>query len=255
MLVSRLATVAAWAPLARTALTITLASVVVGGCAHNPAANRTRGQSIDVTPGLAAEDLETQSLFRVRYQGAAGSGSLRLVLKLESADRYLIETKDRFGRGLWRIEADSSARVLVDDRRRVFCETEGGIRIPEMGMESLPLSQLPAILLGRLPGDLKPTGGAGEYQDLEGRFWTARATGSELSSWTLLEGDEPWVWWSRQASGDGVLSHRTGSQLRWRLVAIEPMSLEIPRLVLTEEYVRIACENWPGVAGKGAVGH
>ena len=105
--------------------------------------------------GLRAEDLHTQSLFRAHYQSGDGSGAFRLVLKLESAERYRIETKDRFGRGLWRIEADRSGTVWVDDRRKVFCASEDGIRIPEIALESLPLEELPAILLGRLPGKLE----------------------------------------------------------------------------------------------------
>lgn len=228
-----------------------MASVLAGGCAHAPTVNPVPEREAGITPGLAVEDLGTQSLFRVRYQGAAGSGSFRLVLKLERSDRYLVETKDRFGRGLWRIEADSAEKVLIDDRRRVYCTTEGGIRIPEMAMESLPLSQLPAILLGRLPGDLKP-GDDGDYRDVEGRVWRVNTTGAELSGWTLLEEEEPWVWWSREASGNGVLSHRTGTQLRWRLVAIEPMSGEIQGLVLTPDYFEIACENWPGMSDNDA---
>ncbi len=199
--------------------------------------------------GLRAEDLQTQSLFRVHYQGPDGSGAFRLVLKLESAERYLIETKDRFGRGLWRIEADGSGTVLVDDRRKIFCASEDGIRIPEITLESLPLEELPAILLGRLPGDLESVAGDGEYRDRNGRRWTVittlTASGPEPSGWTLWENGEPWLWWHGEAAGEGMLSHRAGTQLRWKRVAGEPLSGEIAPLVLTPKYESVACEAWP----------
>lgn len=195
--------------------------------------------------GLRAEDLQTQSLFRVHYQGPDGSGAFRLVLKLESAEHYLIETKDRFGRGLWRIVADRSGTLFVDDRRKIFCSSEGGVRIPEMTLESLPIEELPAILLGRLPGDLEPAAVEGEYRDRNGRRWTVITTGPEPSGWTLWEDGEPWVWWHREAAGEGVLSHRAGTQLRWKRVAREPLSGEIAPLVLTPKYESVACETWP----------
>ncbi len=199
--------------------------------------------------GLRAEDLQTQSLFRVHYQGPDGSGAFRLVLKLESAERYLIETKDRFGRGLWRIEADRSGTVLVDDRRKIFCASEDGIRIPEITLESLPLEELPAILLGRLPGDLESVAGDGEYRDRKGRRWTVittlTASGPEPSGWTLWENGEPWLWWHGEAAGEGMLSHRAGTQLRWKRVAGEPLSGEIAPLVLTPKYESVACDAWP----------
>lgn len=201
-----------------------------------------------VSTGLRAEDLQTQSLFRVRYQGPDGSGAFRLILKLESGERYQIETKDRFGRGLWRIDAERSGTVLVDDRRKIFCASEDGIRIPEITLESLSLEELPAVLLGRLPGDLESVAGDGEYRDRKGRRWTVTtltAIGSEPSGWTLWEDGEPWLWWRGEAAGEGVLSHRAGTRLRWKRVAAEPLNGEIAALVLTPEHQSVACDAWP----------
>ena len=172
--------------------------------------------------GLRAEDLQTQSLFRVHYQGPDGSGAFRLVLKLESAERYLIETKDRFGRGLWRIEANGSGTVLVDDRRKIFCASEDGIRIPEITLESLPLEELRWAVIT-----------------------TLTASGPEPSGWTLWQNGEPWLWWHGEAAGEGMLSHRAGTQLRWKRVAGEPLSGEIAPLVLTPKYESVACDAWP----------
>lgn len=234
---------------------VVLLGSLVGGCAHTPPTGRVEDRVPAFATGLLAEDLETQSLFRVHYRGAAGSGAFRLVLKLESAERYLIQTKDRFGRGLWRIDAGPSGSVLVDDRQRLFCASDGGIRIPEIALESLPLGELPAILLGRLPGDLEEVTAGGEYRDRCGRRWTVSGNGPEPSKWTVWQSDEPWLWWRREAAGEGLLSHRAGTQLRWKRVADEPMSGEIPELALTPEYVKIACEDWPGRIEKTANDH
>jgi hypothetical protein len=216
--------------------------------------DRTDDRLAAFSTGLLAEDLATQSLFRVHYQGEAGSGAFRLVLKLESAERYLIETKDRFGRGLWRIEADHSGALMVDDRRQVFCSSDGGIRIPELALELLPLDDLPTILLGRLPGDLEAVAGDGEYRDGHGRRWTVATDGAEISRWTLWAVGEPWVWWRREGRGEGVLSHRAGTQLSWKRVAGESMKGEVSRLVPASDYRKVTCEDWPGRTEAGGDG-
>lgn len=164
---------------------------------------------------------------------------MRLILKLESRDRYLIETKDRFGRGLWRVDHDPERTVLIDDRRNTYCESEGGIRIPEIALESLPLEELPAILLGRLPGDLTALGTPGSYRDPRGRRWTVG-----VSSWTVWQGGEPWLWWGRDEEGEGVLSHREGSQLRWRQVAGERLAGELELVRLESSFVLVDCGDW-----------
>ena len=84
------------------------------GCAH---AGPKRSAEVADRPspssvGLQAPDLKTQSLFRVRYQGDAGSGTLRLVLKIDDPSRYQIETKDRFGRAVWRLELSAGGTLL-----------------------------------------------------------------------------------------------------------------------------------------------
>ncbi len=180
----------------------------------------------------------------MRYDGDRGSGALRLILKLESRHRYRIETKDRFGRGLWRIEFGPEQTVLVDDRQNTYCESHEGVRIPEIALESLPLEELPAILLGRLPGDLGPLSKPGWYRDSQGRRWTASGGSSQPDSWTVWQAGEPWLWWGRDEQGEGVLSHRDGSQLRWRHVAGEPLVEGLVELRLEPRYEQVACDEW-----------
>jgi len=222
---------------------------VIGGCTRNRAPAPRPGpgsvEPLALERGLRLEDLGTQSLFRLQYQGPEGSGSLRLVLQLVGSERYRIETKDRFGRSLWRLDVASERATLLDDRARIFCTSSEGVRIPEVALDSLPLEALPAILLARLPGDLEPLGG-GEFRDRAQRRWTASGSGAEVLAWTFWDAGEPKLWWTRENGGGGVLSHRAGSQLRWKRVAGEPLSAPVAPLVMQSGYREIACASWPG---------
>ena len=215
----------------------------VCACAHAPVIDR--GGLGAASTGLLEADLGTQQLFRVRYQGSRGSGAARLVLQLEARDRYRVATKDRFGRSLWRIDATPEGTLLIDDRRHLACRSSDGIQIPEIALESLPLGDLPAILLGRLPGDLQSLEDQpGEYRDGRGRRWTMSGEEEEPSGWTVWQQGEPWLWWKRDVGGEGILSHRGGSQLSWRRVALEPLAADLEDLQLGPAYHSVACENW-----------
>lgn len=212
-------------------------------CTHAPVTDR--GGLGAASTGLRQADLGTQQLFRVRYQGGRGGGAGRLVLQLEARDRYRIATKDRFGRSLWRIDVSAQGTLLIDDRRQLACRSSDGIRIPEIAVESLPLGDLPAILLGRLPGDLERLDARpGEYRDGRGRRWTVSGKQEEPSGWTVWQHGEPWLWWKRDVGGEGLLSHRGGSQLIWRRVALEPLAASLEGLQLGPAYHWRACETW-----------
>lgn len=261
----------------RALLSAALAIVVLGGCAHAPRpgsagtepppteasgpaeAELPAGRAVPAPGGLREDDAHTQSLFRVQYEGPEGSGALRLVLKVEGPERYLVETRDRFGRLLWRIEGSAERNLLVDDRLRLYCASEEGIRIPEIALEALPLEDLPGILLDRLPGGLVPleapggeAGEAAEYRDRRWRRWTVTGPVEEPTAWTYWESGEPRMWWRREAPGEAVLSHRAGTQLRWKRVASEPMAGALETLELDASYQRIACSAWPERLRAGA---
>lgn len=199
--------------------------------------------------GIEKDVVWTQSLFRMRYKGPRGAGTLRMVLRTGEDRQYAIETKDRFGRSLWRLLSTPTATRLIDDRRRVTCESSGDVRIPEIALESLPLRELPPILFGRLPSDLVPTQTEGEFLDASGRRWTVTEGNGEVRSWTVWEDDKPWLWWSAMEEDVGLLSHRAGSQLRWRLVASEPIK-EDERLwppaafEVGDDYAAVSCQEW-----------
>lgn len=226
-----------------------LLAVLANGCAHLPAP----GSGVSGLPaatGLRDEDLSAQHLLRVRYRGSKGSGALRVILKLEARDRYRVETKDRFGRGVWTVEAIAGEILFVDERSRLYCRSRKGVRIPEIALESLPLGELPAVLLGRLPGDLTRAG-EGEYRDSDGRRWTVVGQAMAPESWTVWEDGEPWLWWRDEGESGGLLSHRTGSQLRWRRVANEPLAAGLPKPDLGDRYTRVGCDEWAASTGAG----
>ncbi|MFQ5527521.1 MAG: hypothetical protein ACE5GX_14820 [Thermoanaerobaculia bacterium] len=230
------------------------ASVAVAatiGCAHLPAAGTVSAGTTELAAtatGLLDEDLGTQHLMRMRYQGPKGTGALRLILQIEARERYRVEAKDRFGRSLWTLDASGGQTLLVDQRRGLYCRSEHGIRIPEIALESLPLAELPAILLGRLPSDLRPDPGDG-YRDGSGRRWTIVGPQLAPDSWTIWQDGEPWLWWGRGPQGGGVLSHRTGSQLRWRQVVAEALARELAPPQLEARFREVSCDDWAGDAG------
>ena len=61
-----------------------------------------------------------------------------------------------------------------------------------------------------------------DWTDDAGQRWTARWEDGELAGWMLWQAGEPQLWWSRQPRG-GILSHRDGSQFRWRQTAREDL--------------------------------
>jgi len=172
---------------------------------------------------------------------------MRLILRDDPADPggpFHLAASDALGRPLWALAATGERVVLVDHRTRAVCSAQGTISLPEAPLGGLPPSVLPRVLRGRLPvfDEGLPANGEVDYLDANGRRWTARLEAGEPSSWTLWEGGRPLLWWLGQESG-GVLSHRAGSQFRWRLSVEEARSgefvLDAPR-----DYHRADCAGW-----------
>lgn len=220
-------------------------ALALAGCAHAPPVPN-GAPPAEPAPSFGVEplDLGTQQLFRVRYDGPLGSGGFRLILSLERRDRYRVAAKDRFGRGVWRLDVSGRSSLIVDDRSKRYCRSEEGVRIPELALEALPLEGLPAVLHGRLPEDLTPATEPGEFLDSHGRRWTVRGSATEPDGWTVWEEGEPWLWWQRLEAGAGVLSHRGGSQWNWRLIAREPLASDLDDLVLESSYRWVGCDRW-----------
>jgi len=217
-----------------------------GGCA---------GSSLRQGPTIAGPSAELgesaepraaqQHLFRVGYSGPRGSGSLRLVLRLQSADFFQLATADSLGRPLWTLQLADASTIFLDHREQIYCVSEADIRLGEVTLEMFPLTSVPRLLLGRLPielGEGTRRGESTEYRDDQDRRWSVRtaADEDEIAAWTLWVADAPTLWWTRQGKG-GILSHRDGSQFRWRQVVEEPMESNLSRLTPPESFRQISC--------------
>ncbi len=200
--------------------------------------------------GLAGDDLGTQRLFRLRYDGPEGEGSFRLTLRLVAADRYRASAVDAVGRLVWSLSVEGEEGLWLDHRQERFCRFRGRFAPEALALSPFGLPSLPALLLGRIPvAPADPLGPAEmgkqerlDYLDTEGRRWTAQLLPSgDLASWTLWQEGEPVAWWSRQGEEALLSERRRAAQLRWREVLREAISGELPPLAVPGTF-REGCE-------------
>ncbi|MGB6362116.1 MAG: hypothetical protein WBG64_05545, partial [Thermoanaerobaculia bacterium] len=162
---------------------------------------------------LAARDLGTQNLFRVRYGGAKGAGGLRLILRLDTSDRFQLVASDVLGRAVWSMELYDRQVLLVNHAEKTYCLAGMELTLPEVALDPLPVRTLPKVLLGYLPvavgADSVTDDARFDFTDPNQRRWTGSFEAGKPSSWMLWEGEQPLVWWTRQDKG-GILSHREG---------------------------------------------
>ena len=177
------------------------------------------------------QPVPARTLYRVRYEGPEGAGRLRLVLRQVAADRFQLQASDTFGRAVWSLDFDGEEVLLVNHRERSACVSGSELRVPELALRSLPLPAVARVLASRTPLPTPAGAGESDWTDDSGQRWTARREDDLLAAWTLWQAGEPQLWWSRQPRG-GVLSHRDGSQFRWRQAAREKL--------LPSSYQRIA---------------
>jgi len=163
-----------------------------------------------------------RALYRVRYEGPEGAGSLRLVMRQVAADRFQLQASDAFGRAVWSLDLAGEEVLLVNHRQREACVSGSELRVPEVALRPLPLPAVARVLASQTPLAAPPAADRADWTDDAGQRWTARWEGELLASWTLWQTGEPRLWWSRQPRG-GVLSHRDGSQFRWRQVTREQL--------------------------------
>ena len=198
-----------------------IAAALPAGCAPLPA-------PVPAGPPAAPSPREAvpaaaQTLYRVRYEGPEGSGSLRLVLRQVAAERFQLQAADTFGRAVWSLDLADDEVLLVDHRQKLACLSGSELRVPEVALRPLPLPAVARVLAARTPLPVPPGADREDWIDDAGQRWTARWQAGELVSWTLWQDGEPQLWWSRQPRG-GILSHRDGSQFRWRETAREALA-------------------------------
>lgn len=231
----------------RRALIWGLGALALVGCAGSGVR---RGPSVAAAAEppwlLPAESLDAQYLFRVRYQGAAGSGSVRLILRLVRPDRFQMQAADTFGRSLWSLELWDGRTLLVDHRRGTYCADPPELAIDDIALRQFDLAALPKLLLGRLP--VAPSRVASssprrlDFRDEVDRRWRVRLSADRPVAWTMRRRGEAVLWWTDEPKG-GILSHREGSQFRWRRTAVEPLPPGFRQLTPPDDYQRIPCHE------------
>lgn len=197
---------------------------------------------VDPTEGRTGK----QFLFRVQYSGPQGDGSLRLVLRQDSDSFFQLATADALGRSLWSLEVKDASTLFVDHRQQIFCLSDEDVRLGEVTLEMFPLASLPRILLGLMPVELSEgqlDEGSQEYRDGQGRLWSVRTAAATVEAWTLWIDESPTLWWTRQGKG-GILSHRDGSQFRWRQVIQESLGTTLAPLTPPESFQEISCHAY-----------
>jgi hypothetical protein len=194
---------------------------------------------------LPAGELGTQRLLRVGYDGPEGEGSFKLTLRLAADGRYQARAADPFGRALWSLDAAPDGGLWIDHRAEVACRLGGRFDLAAARLIPFPLAALPALLLGRLPepphGVVERSGDRLEFDDAEGRRWTARVAGGAPVAWTLWLDGEPAVWW-HGSDGEAHLSDRLRrTQLRWRQVVREELAGALEPVAVPAGYEEVAC--------------
>ena len=229
-------------------------AIVLAGCAvHSATVHSTADQStvggtssaVTASGGFEASDLSTQRILRARYQGNAGQGSFRLVLRVGAADHYEVTASDLLGRQLWAFSVQGGGLRFVDHRGRRACEADQRFQLEAaVALSSIPLEALPAILLGRLPPGLRSDPGddtGSRFLDGQWRLWTLLREESTIVGWTLWEKEEPLIWLQHR-DGSGILSSRQGSQLRWRQTLIEDLE-DLPGFALPADFELVECSE------------
>ncbi len=198
----------------------------------------TGGSSRDPTPGggraaaalpweIPAADWGTRRIVRLRYAGPEGKGTLRLVLRFESPDRFQVQASDRLGRRWWDLNVQEGEALVLWVRERTFCRYGGALEIPALSLGPVPAGAVAALLLGRLPappldpGTVAAAGASStvelDFEDRWRRRWTAVTTRTGPRRWSLHRGDGTRASWSLDAAGlSRLVEPETGLELLWR---------------------------------------
>lgn len=171
----------------------------------------------------------TQRIVKMRYDGPEGDGTLHLVLRFESPDRFHVEASDRLGRRWWDLNVQDGNALVLWVRDRTFCRYGGDLEIPALSLGPVPAGAIAALLLRRLPappvdsGVVEAAAAAGsgavelDFEDGWDRRWTVVTTASAPRSWTLHRGAGTRASWRVDADGmSRLVEPEAGLELSWR---------------------------------------
>ena len=164
----------------------------------------------------------------MRYAGPEGRGTLRLVLRFESPDRFQVAASDLLGRRWWDLNVREGDALVLWVRERTFCRYRGELEVPALSLGPVPAGAVAALLLRRLPApplDTKTVAAAArsgatiielDFEDRWDRRWTAVTATNGPRRWTLHRGAETRASWDLDADGlSRLVEPETGLELLW----------------------------------------
>jgi hypothetical protein len=181
---------------------------------------------------IPADELHRQSLYRVQLRTGEERGSLRLVLRLWDPGRFELAASDALGRTVWTLRAAGGAATWTDRERGSACALalDRSIRWPRFGL-TFPASDLPRLLLGRLPEapvdpGAAPIAGEGEVLTESGRRLRYSVVAGAPARWSLQSASSAAVVsWTREGEGGRLgAAQPEPFEIRWRRISREPVT-------------------------------
>ena len=194
---------------------------------------------------VPASALGTQQLFRMSYSGPRGEGSFRLALKVETAARYQALAVDPLGRALWSLDVSAGRGLFLDHRARAACPLDGSLSLAGAPLDRIELSDLPKLLLGRVPMTPRETAateasGEIDLKGPKGEVWKVKLEDGRPVRWVLLRAGSRTASWEVE-KGESVLSDRSGGKLRWKSSVAERLTGPLAALPSPEGYASGGC--------------
>lgn len=188
---------------------------------------------------LVTEQLKTQWITDLDYDGPEGHFGMNLVFRLADSGSFSVLAKDKLGRSWWALAVRDDAALALDLRHGTHCRYAGAVQIEAIPLGPLEFDLIPQFILGHLPfrpaRSFRRPDGEWSLQDQRERTWFATLNDQgQLRSWRLI-GDRgaPELWWSRTDRLNVFSAPEQELQLRWknsklRALQGEPRGLEVP---------------------------
>lgn len=172
--------------------------------------------------GLSAADLARQYLYRVELHTASEAATLRLALRLWSAERFELRAADALGRAAWRLEVDGAEAVWSDARGASRCRIAARAEsaLPALRLPLAPAA-LPPLLLGRVPVApvpvaVWPATGEARFRDARGRTWWVRLAAGVPAAWRLDLAPDSVISWRRDGARAKLSVASEAFEIEWR---------------------------------------